>query len=101
MMPFMGIKIVESLHLTECAYVADDLNGYKPSKHRSARVKKKLLCGTKKKPPLVRPIMEERPSSKMYQLPTGELVGHPDTIRAVTQEMEWMGSLLGIGQASL
>lgn len=92
---FMGVKIIESALMVDRIHVGTWLNGYQASRHRSERCKKKLLWGTRKRRPRVSAMIEVVPKREMYQLPTGELVGHPATIAEVRRQMNELGAQLG------
>jgi hypothetical protein len=92
---FMGIKIIESPLMVDRHHVGTWLNGYRASRHRSERIKKKLLRGTRKRRARVSAMIDVVPKREMYQLPTGEVVGHPATIAEVVRQMNELGSQLG------
>lgn len=91
-----GIKFISSPLMVDRQHVGYQLNGYRGSRNRSRRVQKKLIHGTRKRRPVVEPIIEIVPKREMYQLPTGEMVGHPDTIAELKRQTAAMGRQLGI-----
>jgi hypothetical protein len=97
-LPLLGVKIIASPLMVDQVHVGTWLNGYRASRHRSRRVSKKLLRGSRKRQPIIGPMIESVPKREMYQLPTGEIVGHPATIAEVKRQMDAMGSMLGIGR---
>ena len=92
----MGIRVIESALMVNQVHVGTWLNGYRATPNRSQRLTKKLLRGTRNRRPIIEAMIEAVPKREMYQLPTGEMVGHPATIAEVMLQMDVVGSMLGM-----
>jgi len=67
-MPFMGVdlKIIPDDLCTANEHIGHWLNGYNGSRHRSKRITKKLLFGTRKKAGIITKMIEKRTYVYMF-----------------------------------
>jgi len=80
-----GFQLVGNPILIEREHIGTWLNSYKPSKHRSKRLIKKLTRGQKYKRSLTEPIFITVPKKEVIRL-GNMIIGHPEIINRLKEE---------------